>query len=142
MCLKDMGFFKKGKKQPFEGLVVTHKGVGYRDKNSDMHHLTLGDIVRVCVDYLKGALEPKNFNYHHLIYSGHFLGRDYFLANYQAGIGEYSCKREKIKVMKKPIYDPFIVLNNDDRKFRMFDKKKNPRAFNKRWMLIQRAYGM
>ena len=131
-------FFKR-KQKPFEGLSVTTMGFDENKffnvrKESDLYNLSPGDTVSICVDYHDDCLDPKYLEINHLIFFKHRLGRDYFLANYQKGLVEYSGKRKNIKVIEKFGFGHFILLDKKDKKIR--DIKKDSKEFYKRWGLI------
>jgi len=118
--LKNTMFFKK-KPKPFEGLSVTTRGFDENKffnvrKESDLYNLSPGDTIRICVDYYDNCLDPKYLEINHLIFFKHRLGRDYFLANYQKGLVEYSGKRKNIKVMEKSGFGHFILLDKKEKK--------------------------
>ena len=124
-----MSIFKKQKGKPFENMPIN-------DKGSDLYNLKVSDIARVRLN----RSYSSSFPFNHLVYSGHRLGKDFFLANFQDRITEFVVRRKDLKDQTNFLDYFFIIIDNNKAKIKEFYRKENSKGFQKRFNLIKLAY--
>jgi len=138
---------RKKSPRPFEGLSVTSRGfhklleLTMDDRReADIYSLKPGDMVRIDVAPQFDSNDTKFYSpSSFFFYKYSFGGKISFLANYQSGLTEHTCKIEDIKVMDGGYDGHFAAINIGCRKDKKFEDKGS-KAYWKRWGLMKRVW--